>query len=238
MKRGKQSKLEALECENRLLKAIIENCNESIYAVNTNDEIIIYNKQTEIIEGLKSKDALGKKESEIFPDYKKRVTDVIVRNSKPLIEQVIKYRIPDGREIMAMVSAFPFHYRNKLTAIYTIGRTGSQINQFITNTMEMQKKLFREKYSDRAVYFLDDIIGTSKKIRKAVNLAKMVARRDSPILIIGETGTGKELFAQGIHNASMYSKGQFVPLNCAAIPETLLESLLFGTTRGGIYRRR
>jgi len=65
-----------------------------------------------------------------------------------------------------------------------------------------------------------------------ISVAKRAAKSTSPVLIHGETGTGKELFAQSIHNYSKNSKGPFVAINCAAIPDNLLEGLLFGTVKG------
>jgi arginine utilization regulatory protein len=69
-------------------------------------------------------------------------------------------------------------------------------------------------------------------MRSAIRMARMSAASPSPIMISGETGTGKELFAQSIHNHSPRKKKPFIPVNCAAIPENLLEGILFGTSRG------
>jgi arginine utilization regulatory protein len=109
-----------------------------------------------------------------------------------------------------------------------------QIGDFIALTFEMQKKFIKEENNHQigARFLLDDIIGISHKMKKVATEARKIASRNSPVLIVGETGTGKELFAQGIHNASLHSKGPFIPVNCAAIPDTLLESLLFGTVKG------
>ena len=65
-----------------------------------------------------------------------------------------------------------------------------------------------------------------------MELARRVAPQDSPVLLVGETGTGKEIFAQSIHRASSRRGGKFLAINCAAVPETLIESLLFGTRKG------
>src|ERR1700689_324184 len=76
------------------------------------------------------------------------------------------------------------------------------------------------------------IIGTSEAIRSVLDQIAIVAPTDSTVLIQGETGTGKELFAQAIHNLSRRRNGPMVTLNCAAIPSGLLESELFGHERG------
>jgi len=78
----------------------------------------------------------------------------------------------------------------------------------------------------------DDIIGTSPKIQEVFATIEKVADSDYPVLILGESGTGKELVANAIHQRSFQNKGPFVPINCGAIPENLLESELFGHERG------
>lgn len=84
----------------------------------------------------------------------------------------------------------------------------------------------------RHKYRFEDIVGNSDKIREIIKKAEQVALTDATVLIYGETGTGKELIAQAIHQASPRVMKNFVPVNCAAIPETLLESELFGHEKG------
>jgi DNA-binding NtrC family response regulator len=79
---------------------------------------------------------------------------------------------------------------------------------------------------------LPGMIGTSRQMQRLYRLARLVAPRDTAVLIVGPTGTGKELVARGIHSVSRRSKGPFIVVNCAAIPESLLEAELFGFTRG------
>lgn len=79
---------------------------------------------------------------------------------------------------------------------------------------------------------LPEMIGTSRTIQQICRLARLVAPRNTAVLIVGATGTGKELVARGIHALSRRSRGPFVVVNCAAIPESLLEAELFGFTRG------
>lgn len=81
-------------------------------------------------------------------------------------------------------------------------------------------------------YGFENIIGESKEIQEAIKMAKKVAHSDMSVLLQGETGTGKELFAQAIHQASPRRNGPFVALNCSAFPKDMLESELFGFKKG------
>ncbi|GLI51526.1 ATPase AAA [Tepidanaerobacter syntrophicus] len=87
------------------------------------------------------------------------------------------------------------------------------------------------KRYDNPITF-DDIIGSSAKHHQVIEQAKVFSQSDSPVLILGESGTGKELFARAIHNASLRSSKPFIPVNCAAVPDQLLESELFGYEEG------
>lgn len=108
---------------------------------------------------------------------------------------------------------------------------------FIKNTDRIIKEesKIRKELSEKgltAKYSFNDILGHSKSIRENILMAEKYSKVNSNVLIIGETGTGKELFAHSIHSASKRSKQPFVALNCAALPESLLESELFGYEAG------
>jgi transcriptional regulator with PAS, ATPase and Fis domain len=83
-----------------------------------------------------------------------------------------------------------------------------------------------------AQYTFEDIIGCSEKLKSCKEKAFKASKTSSPVLIFGETGTGKELFVQAIHNSSNRSKNTFIAQNCSAIPYNLLESIFFGTVSG------
>jgi transcriptional regulator with PAS, ATPase and Fis domain len=90
----------------------------------------------------------------------------------------------------------------------------------------------------RARYTFEDILTQDENFIEIKNLARKKAKSDASVLIIGETGTGKELFAHAIHNASRRKEWQFVTVNCAALPESLLESELFGYEEGAFTGAR
>jgi len=98
------------------------------------------------------------------------------------------------------------------------------------NTLTSENKLLREKLEETSPE--TEIVHKSEKMRKVLNLIGRVAESKSSVLIQGETGTGKELVAQTIHNLSGRQKENFVPVNCAAIPENLFESTIFGHEKG------
>ncbi|MEO8513400.1 MAG: sigma-54 dependent transcriptional regulator [Ignavibacteria bacterium] len=96
--------------------------------------------------------------------------------------------------------------------------------------MHMEVKELRSRIDSK--YAFSKIIGKSKKISEAIEFAKKAAPLDTTILLLGETGTGKELFARAIYNSSKRSKNKFLALNCSAIPKDLQESEFFGHKKG------
>ena len=95
-----------------------------------------------------------------------------------------------------------------------------------------QPEAFYKNIYHKSQVFSNEIIGQSPELFKVIDLMKRIARSDSTALITGETGTGKELVARGIHHYSARSHKPFVAVNCGAIPSEILESELFGHVKG------
>jgi transcriptional regulator with PAS, ATPase and Fis domain len=141
--------------------------------------------------------------------------------------------IVDFRHSKVMVNRIPIRVGGEIVgAVATF--------QDITKIQSMEERIRREIYSQghTAKFNFGDILGASPTLREAISLAKQYALVDSTVLIHGETGVGKELFAQSIHNASIRAAGPFVAVNCAALPEGLLESELFGYVEGAFTGAR
>lgn len=128
---------------------------------------------------------------------------------------------------MINISHYPVQYENSFLGVVS---TYQDVTKIQGLELQIRKKLRDNGFL--AKHTLDDILTKSDNMETLKEDAALYARTDSAILIEGESGTGKELFAQGIHNASLRSDGPFVAVNCAAIPESLLESELFGYEDG------
>ncbi len=105
-----------------------------------------------------------------------------------------------------------------------------EVTQVQSTEISIRNKLYHREFY--AKYTFDDIVGESSEIQKAIDEARVYADAPSSVLILGASGTGKELFAQSIHNASERVSAPFVAVNCAAIPDNLLESEFFGYKAG------
>ena len=113
-----------------------------------------------------------------------------------------------------------------------------RFNEMERRQNELRGQLMKSGQGHRAKYCFDDVIGQSEAICYTKEILRKMARTESPVLLIGETGTGKELFAHSVHNASSRSSQPFVAINCGAMPENLLESELFGYEEGAFTGAR
>lgn len=209
-----------------------------IFATDENDIITLFNKRAEEVEGSHRSEILGRDEKEVYNKdpipWNILVTQKIKKTLTPIMNQTYKFHTPDGKGINAFLDVYPFIYNGKYAGQYIVGHTLHQSIKVVNYLREAQTKFYsRHEGEDHSKinHTLDDIICSNNKMKDAIDLAKRTALHDSSVMIIGETGCGKELFAQGIHVAST-RKGPFVPINCAAIPENLLESTFFGTVKG------
>ncbi|CVK21837.1 sigma 54-interacting transcriptional regulator [Sporomusa sphaeroides] len=198
------------------LAAVLAAANDGILAIDRHGRITQYNPAAAKIMHIPCAEALGRELLTVFP------------YCHSLMESMKKGLSYTNREMF--VEETNSHYL--VSSRPLLDQSGE-----ITGAMAILKdirdvrKLFQQLTEQPAMTF-QEILHRSKSMRQVIALAKAYARGGSTVLIRGETGTGKELFARALHAASPRADNIFVPVNCAAIPDTLLESELFGYEEG------
>jgi len=201
------------------IKTIVDFVHDGIIAVDKDGKISIYNKMAEEIFKKPAERALGRKIEKIIPNTK---FYEVVKTGKAQIGQLQKVK-----DTMIVTNRVPIVVNDEILGAVATFQEVTTLQKVVHN--------IRRKLSDKglvAEYTFDDILYKSEKMSSVIEQAQKYAPLNSTVLIVGETGTGKELFAQSIHNASLRKNGPFVAVNCAALPENLLESELFGYVEG------
>lgn len=210
---------------NMLYETLLNELDIGIHIINEESKTIIYNRKMMEIESMERSDVLYKSPLEVFAFEENKNSTLIEAlkfgKTKKNIKQT--YFNNKGQEITTINDTFPIIENGKIKGAIEISKEISNLKQTI--------KIGPSRKQSTKFTF-DHIIGDSEAIQSIITEGKRVIRTSSSILLVGETGTGKELFAQSIHNESQRSTKPFISQNCAAIPDTLMESLLFGTNRG------
>ena len=198
---------------------LAESLDEGLIGVNETGEVFVCNKKACQIARISEELAMGKKGEEVFPYipfYQ------VLREKKAVPEKVIR-----------------LFGTNVSLAVVPVVRKEDCIGAFAMlqkfNEQESRQNALRRQLMQKghyARYTFDDVIGNSDAITETINILRKMAATESPVLLIGETGTGKELMAHAVHQASGRAAGPFIAINVAAMPENLLESELFGYEEG------
>ncbi len=207
------------------VRTIIDSVQDGILAVDRAGTVIIFNPSAERSFGLKAEQVLGYPVQDVIPNT--RLHEVLQTGIAQVgeIQQVGSVRLATTR--------VPVKVGNEVVGAVATFHDVTELQRF--------EQLVRQKLHRKGLVAknsLDQIAGGSPATRQVVEAAYRYAPADATVLIRGESGTGKELLAQGIHLVSGRRQGPFVAINCAALPETLLESELFGYEEGAFTGAR
>ncbi|MES1943939.1 Fis family proprionate catabolism activator [Salinisphaera sp. PC39] len=207
------------------INAILSHLNEGVVAVDAEQKVLLTNPAMETLAGVTAENARGRRLEDLVPEL--AVGEVFRHGHASLgrVEKINKRTVVTNR--------IPIRSDGDITgAVLTI-----QDAQAISRAdRSIRSRNRRTKFL--AKYEFGDIAGRSPAVLRARELCEQYAETDATVLITGETGTGKELFVQGIHNASRRRNAPFVAVNCGAIPDNLLESELFGYEEGAFTGSR
>jgi PAS domain S-box-containing protein len=214
--------IDRVHYEERSLKMTLDNLDIGIYTVNRGGLVTFFNDAAERISGYDRKQILGEHFSMLFEDLPasdQALMQTAMSTGRPRFNR--QGSIVDSGKVAVPISAKYMALRNEKGAI--VG--GLATFQDLTLVSQL-KKAIRERYT------FHDMIGKDPAIQKIFQMVHVVAKSDATILIEGDTGTGKDLLAKVIHSTSKRSQKPFVKVNCAAIPENLIESEMFGYRKG------
>ncbi|WCN10663.1 sigma-54 interaction domain-containing protein [Marinomonas mediterranea] len=227
-------KLEKLSQAANTYKAILNAMEEWVVIVDHQSKIFFINRPYARFLGVKAEDVKGKKVTDVIENTRMHITVQTGQAErfsfqKILGSKMIASRLPivDQGEVIGAVGTVIFHDTHEWKQI------NSHIKALLAEQdFQYQKSIASDKLNTGANFHLNDIIGDSQVMKSLSAKVTQVASGDVTVLIRGESGTGKELYAHAIHQLSDRAEYPFIKVNCAAIPESLLESELFGYEEG------
>lgn len=211
-----------------LLWDVLERAFEGVVVIDPECKIIFMNQTYQNFLGVR--DVVGRQVTDVIENTRMHIVAQTRKAELSAMQRIkgsemIAHRIPivHDDELMAVVGTVVFQDVRELRALTaTVERLRQEVDYY---KEELRRKLV-------SAYGFDHIIGSSAKMTAVKAFAQKVAKSDTTVLVTGESGTGKELFAHAIHADSRRAKGPLIRVNCAAIPEGLLESELFGYEEG------
>ena len=208
------------------LNAILDAAYDGIIAVDGTGIVEIYNKAAEKTFGKPAAGVLGKKVIDVIPNTH---LDQILQSGQPEIGE-----LQDVNNTRILTNRVPVKYGTEIMGAVATFQESSKV-------VQAEQKIRKElagRCQFRAKTNFSDIVGVSTVLEVKKNIARRFAQSDLTLLLYGASGTGKELFAQSIHNAGYRSGNPFVAVNCGALPPSLLESELFGYEEGAFTGAR
>ena len=203
---------------------VINEIDIGVHVIDESGKTVIYNQKMMEIEAMHVEDVINKSLRDVFMFYEDQESTLLqaLDEGKTTKNKKQTYFNNKGQEITTINNTHPIIDNGKVIGAIEIAKDITKLEKLIREN--------RTKSDTR--YTFNSIIGESSPIKEVIEQAKRATRTSSSVLIIGETGTGKELFAQSIHHSSDRQSKPFISQNCAALPESLIEGLLFGTKKG------
>ncbi|MFE5430634.1 sigma-54 interaction domain-containing protein [Peribacillus simplex] len=220
------------------LEKIVESIDEGVMMSDHEGRITLYNVAQERLEGLNSQEIIGKHLWSAYnynPQYSEHKHTF--KTGKPIFSRYRAHSTVNGIPKYVNYSTFPIQKDGETIAVFSLSTNESKLKDRLHQTIELKRQSVDTDKNKRdskngTTFTFNHIKGESLALKNLIKEAQNISIHNTDVLIVGETGTGKELFAQSMHNHSPRAESPFVAINCAAIPENLLESTLFGTVKG------
>jgi arginine utilization regulatory protein len=211
--------------------SLLDHFDQGVLMTDIDGVLVYYNEVQAQIDNLHPSEALGKNITDVYEyDNDSSTCMRCLKHGRPIINYALSYRSQKANVGNTIHSVFPLHDRqgNLIGTICFV----KDYNMYERTIPSFLNPKNNDQFAEGTQHTFASIIGSAPELVRAVKTAKMASDSPSAVLLHGETGVGKELFAQSIHNFYYSKKGRYVAINCAAIPETLIEGILFGTVKG------
>ncbi|WP_369284070.1 sigma-54 interaction domain-containing protein [Oscillibacter sp. GMB15532] len=225
-----------------MLISVVNQLEEAVILCDEHGRIYLVNDAAEKMDALVTQDVRGMPVSEVYfmRDGEECGTPQVLKTTQAILNRRQSYTTRFGHDVDIVVNMYPIVQNGQVLGASSIMQDWRTLDLLRKQIIDLQDQLVEQSSNGRptkakplsAHYRFHDIIHISPVMDELIAQCQQAARSNSSVMIYGETGTGKELIAHSIHNASSRADGPFLAINCAAIPENLLESLLFGTERG------
>ncbi|MBN2259677.1 MAG: sigma 54-interacting transcriptional regulator [Clostridiales bacterium] len=221
------------------IQKITEYISDGLQIVDKSGNLIFCNRKSAMLDDINIGESLGKHITKIYPSLDESNSTIlkVLKTGQPILNLEQRYTTYLGNEIHTINSTIPLNdSRDKVIGAVEISKNITDMKKLSEQVVDLQKVMLgtEERFAeDKPLYRFEDIITEDPETIKMISRAMKAAITDASILVVGETGTGKELLVQAIHNSSLRRKQPFIVQNCAALPESLLEGILFGTLKGG-----
>ena len=205
---------------------------EGVVIADKSGRIIFYNQTQAQIDDLEPDFVIGKSVPEVYNlDQNSSLILRCIKSGRPILGELFFYRTCWGKLVNTVNSTFPLMLHGRVSGAICFIKDYNLLDKEISVSPACSP-YEGHGYGNGTRFTFTDIIGDDEKFLQSVKESQLTSGSPSPVMLYGETGTGKEMFAQSIHNHGPRHENRFMGINCAAIPENLLEGLLFGTSKG------
>ncbi|MCG8566831.1 MAG: sigma 54-interacting transcriptional regulator [Desulfobacterales bacterium] len=210
--------------------SVFERMDDGVVIADKDGTILFYNRAQGKIDDIAPDQAMGSTVTEIY-ELNNRTSMMMqcLLHQTPFKNQVFFYRTISGKVANTITSVYPLLHKGQINGVICFAKDYELLRHSVPIALANE---IRSDRGNGTQYTFNDLIGSSPDFIRVRDTAQKASASPSPIMIQGETGTGKELFAQAIHNHGPRYHEKYVAVNCAAIPHDLLEGMLFGTARG------
>lgn len=221
-----------------LLRQVFDQLEEAVHMVDHKGRTVVYNQAAAQLDGLLPEEVMGINVLDAFPSLTRKTSTLlsVIETGKLVCEQQQSYMNRKGRQIVTINKTLPLFEEGVIVGAMEVAKDITSVKALSDEVLDLRKQVTRsvrrKVNSAQHKYHFSDIVTQDAAVVHEIGRAKRAAKTDSPILVVGETGTGKELIVQSIHSHSPRWDKPFVAQNCAAIPSALLEGILFGTVKG------